>query len=725
MQAFNKSEFGYISNSYKESQEEDEYQESTSFKRNFYKMSTKQISLLTYKATVLLLALVDSRNKFDPLYGNMINVISSDTLEKLFTKVYFEHLTLISETNEINDYLIKLSDFNKANNIADRIEDEFDLKQEKISKSANPEEYLILETGFNTYFLWRYYQDYNSTFKNNEYNEIKRSTKCESLIQCFKSLIFFYECLKFIYELFYAILKTICLIIGLIIQLATLGKVKKFNLIRLIFNRKQYQDDYAIKFYEQSTASIEVLKDENVYIIYFFKLPFCNGLNKFEKQLFLENMDRTNSQSKLMCIMKYSDQVKYELESDYKIKEFASKIPILGVILTNIEFWKDLSLLISIILNLLNFLASHYEQESYSLCIDDGKCLEIKKWREIQTLWGISEEDYDKIIRILSLFQCVIGCLIYGEYMVRKSPAIYKSNREQTEELNYTGKRKTFYIWQKTIFEIVTSFSILYYTGVVVFGFLGNYKSNFFFSYLLLEIVTRFKTLQNVLVAIKNPYKELILIFILWIILIYYFSIIGYVWFRDSEFPRPDKDCNSLLKCVATIFHQNNRMDNGISGYLNPRNEKQGKNPFTWRFFYDEIGNLVLKILIVNMISGIIIDNFAALRKRETEMIYDMNNICTICSLKKDKIIKVYKNYGKDYYIHQNVDHFVFNYIFYIIYLYKKEKTELNGMESFIYESAFVQKDITWFPIKKLYIAKPEELEIDSDEEDEDEDSDD
>ena len=37
-------------------------------------------------------------------------------------------------------------------------------------------------------------------------------------------------------------------------------------------------------------------------------------------------------------------------------------------------------------------------------------------------------------------------------------------------------------------------------------------------------------------------------------------------------------------------------------------------------------------------------------------------------------------------------------------------------MESYIYESAFIQKDITWFPSKKLYIAKPEELEIDSDE---------
>jgi hypothetical protein len=309
--------------------------------------------------------------------------------------------------------------------------------------------------------------------------------------------------------------------------------------------------------------------------------------------------------------------------------------------------------------------------------------------------------------------------------MMRKSPSFYKLNKEQAEELNYSGNYKTFYILFKTLIEIMTSFSVIYYTGVVVFGFLGNYVSNFFFSYLLLEIVTRFKTLQNVLVAIKNPYKELILIFILWIILIYYFSIIAYVWFGENEFPVKEKDCNSLLKCVATIFHQNNRMDNGISGYLIPRNKNPEKNPFTFRFFYDEIGNLMLKILIVNMISGIIIDNFAALRKSETEMIYDMNNICTICSLKKDKIIKVYKNYGKDYNTHLTVDHSVFNYIFYIIYLYKKEKTELNGMESYIYESAFIQKDITWFPIKKLYIAKPEELEIDSDEDADDEDSDD
>ena len=722
---FNKIEFGYLLNAQKE-REEDEIQESTSFIKNFNKMSTKQISLLTYKATILLQALVDSRNKFESLYGTMMNIISEETLKSLYIKVYFEHLTLISETNEIDDYLIRLWDYNRANIIAEEIEDEFDIKQENISKNANPDEYLILETGFYAYFLWRYYQDYNSTTIGYENKENKKISQKQKIIEFLKNIFFIYECIHFLGELFYAFLKTICLLIGLIMQLVTFGKVKKFNLLRDIrFYKKVYQDDYADKFYEQSTASIEVLKDENVYIIYFFKLPFCNGLNKFERQQFLENMDRSTNQSKLMEVMRYADQVKYELETDYKIKEFAYQIPILGVIFANIEFWKDLSLLISISLNILNFLASHYKQNATTLCLDEGVCLEIKQWKEIQTLGGLSENEYDNIIKSLSIFQCVIGCLIYAEYMMRKSPSFYKLNKEQAEELNYSGNYKTFYILFKTLIEIMTSFSVIYYTGVVVFGFLGNYVSNFFFSYLLLEIVTRFKTLQNVLVAIKNPYKELILIFILWIILIYYFSIIAYVWFRDDEFPVKEKDCNSLLKCVATIFHQNNRMDNGISGYLIPRNKKPEKNPFTFRFFYDEIGNLMLKILIVNMISGIIIDNFAALRKSETEMIYDMNNICTICSLKKDKIIKVYKNYGKDYNTHLTVDHSVFNYIFYIIYLYKKEKTELNGMESYIYESAFIQKDITWFPIKKLYIAKPEELEIDSDEDADDEDSDD
>jgi hypothetical protein len=101
------------------------------------------------------------------------------------------------------------------------------------------------------------------------------------------------------------------------------------------------------------------------------------------------------------------------------------------------------------------------------------------------------------------------------------------------------------------------------------------------------------------------------------------------------------------------------------------------------------------------MIAGIIVDRFAMLRKEETDMVYDMHNKCTICGLKKEDIEKIYDIYKKNYNTHTKYDHNIFNYIYYIIYLNIKRKTEFTGMESYVYQMVFKQKDITWFPIEK------------------------
>lgn len=44
----------------------------------------------------------------------------------------------------------------------------------------------------------------------------------------------------------------------------------------------------------------------------------------------------------------------------------------------------------------------------------------------------------------------------------------------------------------------------------------------------------------------------------------------------------------------------------------------------------------------------------------------------------------------------------MWNYVFYKAYLLNKEKTELNGNESYIYEKISNQ-DISWFPIKRFF----------------------
>jgi len=222
---------------------------------------------------------------------------------------------------------------------------------------------------------------------------------------------------------------------------------------------------------------------------------------------------------------------------------------------------------------------------------------------------------------------------------------------------------------------------------------------DFFFAFLLLEVIIRIKTLRNVLMAIRNPFKELVLTMLLWIILVYFASIFLYSFFQSYlRFPNA---CQSLAICVATVFYEANKWDAGIGEYLNyVRVDVNNKNPLHPRFWYDQIFNLLVKVLLVEIVAGIIIDNFARLRTIETEMMYDMGNICTICGLKKDEIEKLSPS-GWSFDDHINVDHNLFNYVHYIISLFKKDRVEYTGTESYIGEMVFEQKDITWFPSGK------------------------
>jgi len=45
-------------------------------------------------------------------------------------------------------------------------------------------------------------------------------------------------------------------------------------------------------------------------------------------------------------------------------------------------------------------------------------------------------------------------------------------------------------------------------------------------------------------------------------------------------------------------------------------------------------------------------------------------------------------------------DHNMWNYIFYISYIIKKNKTDLTGIESFVRE-CIDHKNVEWFPIHK------------------------
>ncbi len=105
------------------------------------------------------------------------------------------------------------------------------------------------------------------------------------------------------------------------------------------------------------------------------------------------------------------------------------------------------------------------------------------------------------------------------------------------------------------------------------------------------------------------------------------------------------------------------------------------------------------------MLSGIIIDNFSALRENQQILIDDKNNICFICGLHRSQLNKLYGN-EEGYSEHVKLDHYYWNYLFLIINL--KRKKYLSGLDFYIYNN-YINESYIWIPFEDC--KKKTELE--------------
>ena len=102
---------------------------------------------------------------------------------------------------------------------------------------------------------------------------------------------------------------------------------------------------------------------------------------------------------------------------------------------------------------------------------------------------------------------------------------------------------------------------------------------------------------------------------------------------------------------------------------------------------------ILIIILILNIVFGIIIDNF---REQRVEMItkqFDAKNICFICGGLKDDFEKE----GINFQNHRQNDHYFWNYVYYLIGLKFSNIQDLNAANSYAYEK-ILNKDISFFP---------------------------
>jgi len=165
----------------------------------------------------------------------------------------------------------------------------------------------------------------------------------------------------------------------------------------------------------------------------------------------------------------------------------------------------------------------------------------------------------------------------------------------------------------------------------------------------------------------------------------YVFAFVGFKFF-SVEFDSQDGSmiCDTVKNCFAIIIDKCFKYDGGIGGYLASINELSDENwsekvPIEYkRIAFDNFFYIFLLIVMINIVSGIIIDTFATERLFEKKIDDDTQNICFICGYTREELDMV-SDKPDGFLHHIKNEHYQWNYLFYIAYLKDKEDTEFTG----------------------------------------------
>jgi len=187
-------------------------------------------------------------------------------------------------------------------------------------------------------------------------------------------------------------------------------------------------------------------------------------------------------------------------------------------------------------------------------------------------------------------------------------------------------------------------------------------------------------------------------------VVVYVYSVFGFLFFRSHFVRDEQKTCTSLFMCFISALWGGLRSGGGVGDLMQNPIWEDANIPF--RIIFDTSFWFLVNIILMNCMFGIIIDTFGELRSQNQAIQDDIKNKCFICGIDRD----TFDRHGKGFEHHSTHDHNMWNYLYFRIYLKRKDKTEFTGPEQYIYEK-IEQRNWNFVPhLKALCLdQKPDE----------------
>lgn len=254
-------------------------------------------------------------------------------------------------------------------------------------------------------------------------------------------------------------------------------------------------------------------------------------------------------------------------------------------------------------------------------------------------------------------------------------------------------------IINKPLQQILWEADVMYHGGYLLVCTLGFLFNPLFYPFLLPpSLIRREETLRNVIKSVTKNAYSIIVTFFLGLIIVLLYTIITYLLF-PKDFVIDLEDGSSYKPCLGTLWecyvaHLNYGLRDGGGIGERIRDIRLDLSMLTTL----RVGSIISFFLVVNLmllqlVYCIIVDTFAQLRGEKQQKEELLRNTCFVCGLNRSS----FENRTVTFEEHIQNEHNLWHYLYFIVLIKTKSRTELSGPESFVHDM-IKNKDHSWFP---------------------------
>ncbi|XP_058259066.1 inositol 1,4,5-trisphosphate receptor type 1 isoform X1 [Hemibagrus wyckioides] len=484
-------------------------------------------------------------------------------------------------------------------------------------------------------------------------------------------------------------------------------------------------EDQALEFYTEHTAQIEIVRQDRTMEQIVFPVPhICSFLTNESKLRVYYSTERDEQGSKINDFFLRADDLYSEMRWQKKLRAQ----PVLYWCSRNMSFWSNVSFNLAVLINVL--VAFFYPLESVSDSHLEPSVSLLLWGGVLGSLVFVLLWPSPNAVRVLVISSVLrLGFSLGLHHMLSLLGAFNVCNKI-VFLLSFVGNRGTFTRgYRAMVMDREFLFHLLYLL-ICTMGLCGHV---FFYSLLLFDLVNREETLLNVIKSVTRNGRSIVLTAVLGLILVYLFSIVGYIFFKDDFILEVDhisnstleegvnqassflsegscvlengtclsvgengKDdferaCDSLWMCMITVLSHGLRSGGGVGDVL--RKPSKEEPLFAARVIYDLLFFFLVIIIVLNLIFGVIIDTFADLRSEKQRKEEVLKTTCFICGLERDK----FDNKTVTFEEHIKEEHNLWHYLYFIVLVRVKDSTEYTGPESYVAQM-IKEHNLDWFP---------------------------